>query len=83
MSAAETILKSHDTTAKWDDTTGQYFAQYKDGGYTYKIWLEEETSLGKKMDEVAKQKVAGFAFWNLDASGRRPGLPSRNIVNKE
>ena len=65
MSAAETILKSHDTTAKWDDTTGQYFAQYKDGGYTYKIWLEEETSLGKKMDEVAKQKVAGFAFWKL------------------
>ena len=65
MSAAETILKSHDTTAKWDDTTGQYFAQYKDGGYTYKIWLEEETSLSKKMETVMAKNVAGIAFWKL------------------
>ena len=65
MSAAETILKSHDTTAKWDDTTGQYFAQYKDGGYTYKIWLEEETSLGLKMNLISKYQLAGAAFWKL------------------
>lgn len=65
MSGAESVLKSHDVTPEWDDKTGQYYAQYKADGATYKIWLEEETSLKKKLEVVKKNDVAGVAFWKL------------------
>ncbi len=65
MSSAESLLRSHDTTPEWDEETGQYYAQYKEGGATYRIWLEEETSLKKKLEVVNKQGAAGVAFWKL------------------
>ncbi len=65
MSGAESVIRSHDVTAKWDETTGQYYAQYKENGATYKVWLEEETSLKKKLEAVMKKDIAGVAFWKL------------------
>lgn len=65
MSSAESVIRSHDVTPKWDDTTGQYYAEYKENGATYKVWLEEETSLKKKLEVVMEQEVAGVAFWKL------------------
>lgn len=65
MSGAESVLSANDAKKKWDDTTGQYYAQYKADGATYKIWLEDEVSLEKKMQTVMKNKVAGVAFWKL------------------
>ncbi len=65
MSGAESVVRAHDTAPEWDEKTGQYYAQYKENGATYKIWLEEETSLEKKMNVIKNQKVAGVAFWKL------------------
>ena len=65
MSGAESILRANDATSKWNEETGQYYAQYKDDGATYKIWLEEETSIEKKLEVVKANQVAGVAFWKL------------------
>lgn len=65
MSSAESVVRANDASPKWDDTTGQYYAQYKSDGATYKIWLEEETSLQKKLEVVTKNQVSGVAFWKL------------------
>ncbi len=65
MSTAESVLQSNGATAKWDDATSQYYAEFKSDGATYKIWLEEETSLDKKLKVVFDKKVAGVAFWKL------------------
>lgn len=65
MSAAESLLRENGASSKWDEKTGQYYAQYKKDGATYKIWLEEETSLEKKIEVVKKCDVAGVAFWKL------------------
>lgn len=65
MSNAESVVRSHDVTPEWDDETGQYFAKFKGDGGTYKIWLEEETSLKKKMEVVKSAGAAGVAFWKL------------------
>lgn len=65
MSSAESLLQGNGVTTKWDEATGQYYAEYKADGATYKIWLEEETSLEKKMQVVLEKKVAGVAFWKL------------------
>lgn len=65
MSTAESVLQANGVTAKWDDATSQYYAQFQSEGATYKIWLEEETSLEKKLQVVFDKKAAGVAFWKL------------------
>jgi spore germination protein YaaH len=65
MSGAESILRANDVTAKWNEKTGQYYAKFKGDNGTYKIWLEEETSIKKKLEVVTSNKVAGTAFWKL------------------
>lgn len=65
MSSAESVLRYNDVSADWDEATGQYYAEFKADGATYKIWLEEETSLDKKLETVFAMDVAGVAFWKL------------------
>ena len=54
MSGAESVVRANDASQKWDEATGQYYAEFKSSGATYKIWLEEETSLKKKLEVVKK-----------------------------
>ena len=49
----------------WDEETSQYYSEFEYQGFTYKIWLEEETSLDKKLETVFAKEVAGAAFWKL------------------
>ncbi len=65
MSGAESVIRANDATSEWDETVGQYYAEFKSEFATYKIWLEEETSLSKKLEVVKKNEVAGVAFWKL------------------
>lgn len=65
MSGAESMIRANDASPIWDEATGQYYAQFKSSGATYKIWLEEETSLKKKLEVVKKNQCAGVAFWKL------------------
>lgn len=65
MSSAESVLQSNGAAPKWDDETSQYYAEFKADGSKYRIWLEEETSLSKKLETVMAKKVAGVAFWKL------------------
>ena len=65
MSSAESLLQSQGVTSEWDEATGQYYAEYKADNYKYRIWLEEETSLEKKLEVVFDNKAAGAAFWKL------------------
>lgn len=65
MSSAESVLRANDVTPKWDKKTGQYYAKFQGESGTYKIWLEEETSIKKKLEVVMAGKVAGVAFWKL------------------
>lgn len=65
MDNAKAILNQNNVKEKWDEETKQYYAEYKNGGNTYKIWLEEEKSLEEKLKVVTKHKVAGIAYWKL------------------
>lgn len=65
MSEAENVVRANGASPKWDEATGQYYAQFKSGGVTCKIWMEEETSLKKKLQVVEKNGCAGVAFWKL------------------
>jgi spore germination protein YaaH len=50
----------------FDPETGQNYAEYYDEGEkaTYKIWLEDESSLSKRTDIYTKYQLAGIASWS-------------------
>lgn len=65
INSAEIMLQNNGATSSWDEVTGQYYAEFKYNGSKYRIWLEEETSIEKKLETVYSKNVAGVAFWKL------------------
>lgn len=65
MANQEKLISANEITPTWDETTGQYYASYEIDGITYKIWLEEETSIEEKMKLIDEFELAGVASWKL------------------
>lgn len=65
MDQAAAVLTDHNTEARWEEQTGQYYAEYQADGSTYRIWLEEETSLEEKLKVMQANNLAGVSFWKL------------------
>ena len=61
-------------TKEWQEVLQQYFVQYEQGGYVYKMWIEDEESFGKKIELVKKYNLAGAAYW-------RKGFESKGVWN--
>lgn len=65
MQTGQDMLSQNGGTPAWDDATGQYYGEYTLDGALYKIWLEEEESIEKKLKVVTDAEVAGIAGWKL------------------
>lgn len=50
---------------EWDEETSQNYAEWMDGEITYQIWLEDEQSIGVKLNVMAAQNIGGVAVWRL------------------
>jgi spore germination protein YaaH len=65
MSAAAKLVTANEATAQWLEDCGQYFAEYEKGGILYRIWLEDSTSLEKRLQLLDEYGLAGASFWKL------------------
>lgn len=65
MEEAKELLDSHGAQLEWQEESGQYYGQYEADGSTWRIWLEDKTSIGLKMEKVKEYDIAGAAFWKL------------------
>lgn len=65
MNKAKNTLQTRDVVAEWNEATGQNYAEYEEGGITYKIWLEDETSMKQRLEVISSAEVAGVAAWKL------------------
>ncbi len=63
MEAAERAIAENNASKIWDAVSGQYYAAYKKGNATYKIWLEDEKSIKLKAELVNKYRLGGIASW--------------------
>ena len=52
-------------TGRWLDDIGQNYVEYQNGGVNYKIWIEDATSLEKKLTVMDTYGLAGGSFWKL------------------
>ncbi len=65
MSKIMTVIKTAGAEVKVDEATGMNYAEWEDGGATYKVWLEDEDALEAKLQLMKQYKLAGVASWRL------------------
>lgn len=52
--------------ATWDEELKQYYVEYEENGKKYKMWVENEKSVGEKINLANQYNLAGIAFWEKD-----------------
>lgn len=72
MREAQNLINTNGAVPVWSEETGQYYVEYINGGVTYKIWIEDATSLEEKLKIMQANQLAGGAFWKL-------GLETSNV----
>ena len=65
MKEAKRQVSLNGATAEWKEDVGQYYAEFKHDGSTYKIWLEEERSIEEKLKVMKDRGLAGVGSWKL------------------
>ena len=65
MKEVQNLISTNGAVPVWSDTDGQYYVEYINGGVTYKIWVEDATSLEEKLKVMQSNQLAGGAFWKL------------------
>ena len=65
IAAAKKWVEEKGIILEWDEELGQYYGELQEGSIRYQIWLEEERSLGMKMDLIREYDLAGVACWKL------------------
>ena len=72
LTSTPVYIKSVNTTLpngverKWNENLKQYVVEYQANGTTYKMWIEDDKSLGEKFELMHQYKLAGAAYWQKD-----------------
>lgn len=65
MDQIRSILDGNNAKLKWNEETGQYYAEFKTADGLNKVWLEDAKSIGLRMKAISDAGVAGAAYWKL------------------
>ena len=63
MKQVQNYIKSNNLTPVWDEDAGQNYVQTTKGLKTYKMWLEDQDSIKKRVETVNKYKLKGISAW--------------------
>ncbi len=63
MQGAYDFIEEKGGTFTFDEKTGQNYGEAKEGNKTYKVWLEDETSIAKRLDLILQYDIAGSGAW--------------------
>lgn len=65
IEGAKNWIEEHQVELTWQEETGQYYGELQTEEGLKRVWMEEETSLGLKMDLIRQNELAGVACWKL------------------
>lgn len=63
MDTVNQWIVDHNARIDYDDNSGQNYVEVESGNITYKIWLEDSTSMEKRVEIMDKYNLAGIATW--------------------
>ncbi len=64
MEQAREFIEKNNADVRWDEESGQFYVEVKDGNIVYKMWLEDENSINLRLGLVHKYRLAGAASWS-------------------
>ncbi len=62
---AKQWVEENDVELYWQEELGQYYGELNSKDGLKQIWMEEEVSLGLKMDLIKENDLAGVGCWKL------------------
>lgn len=65
MNKAYELLIENKAAIEWREDLAQYYGEYVIDDTTYKIWLEEEKSIERKLKVLQQYDLAGTSGWKL------------------
>lgn len=65
MDTIQGVIADAKADVVFDEATGLNYAEWIAGGVTYKVWLEDETSMEARLKLMKEHKLAGVAAWRL------------------
>lgn len=65
IASAKTWVEEKQVELFWQEELGQFYGELQTDEGTKFVWMEEETSLGVKMDLIREKDLAGVACWKL------------------
>lgn len=63
--AATDWIEENSVELRWDEALGQYYGEFEEADGKSHLWMEEEKSLGLKVDLINENDLAGVAIWKL------------------
>ena len=64
LTAAKNWMNENVSEPIWLEDCGQWYGETTKDGVTYKMWLEDETSMAKRLELLNEYSLAGGAFWS-------------------
>lgn len=74
MQDCQDFIYFYNLTPTYDEASGQNYVEHTRGSLTYKLWIEDETSVKNRINAVKKYNLAGISAW-------RRGFETDNIWN--
>ena len=65
MEEEEVWISENQLEPEWREDLGLYYAQRQGENGLEQLWMEEERSIGEKMDLIRQYELAGVACWKL------------------
>ncbi|MGL4737988.1 MAG: glycosyl hydrolase family 18 protein [Cellulosilyticaceae bacterium] len=65
IEGARSAVKQWGVPITLDEATGLNYAEYTKNNKYYRVWLEDEQSLQKRMDLINQYELAGYGGWKL------------------
>jgi len=60
---AANYIKTNNLTSTYDEKSGQNYVQYTKGSVTYKMWIEDGTSMKNRVNTINTYELGGLAAW--------------------
>ncbi len=64
MSTVAKKIQENNATIRYDEKSGQNYAEWTSGSSIFKVWIEDKTSIKARLDLVEKYDLAGIASWS-------------------
>lgn len=65
LRASAKLISNHNAQKVWLEDCGQFYAEFESEGSTFKIWLEDASSIDEKLRLISEYSLAGSSFWKL------------------